>query len=249
MPQTAADHSAVQASPAFTITFVTQVSEWCRHLTPSHHLVSSHPHLTATFSTQVAFAFVPGAVVVFIVRERERHHNSKHQQVTSGPNHHPLISSSHPLLSSSHPLIIASPHHHHEVISGTNILAYWLGNYCFDMTMYLATMALTLIGFKGFRMDPFVDHGAPSRRRRRHHRHHHRHHRHHHLVPTSRLLVASRRARSDGAPLLRLRARHHLRHLLPQLPLRQPYACVRRRCHRCWLSQPPLPAESATAAC
>ena len=30
------------------------------------------------------FSQVPGAVVVFIVRERESHHNSKHQQLISG---------------------------------------------------------------------------------------------------------------------------------------------------------------------
>lgn len=98
MPQTAAYHSAVQSSQAFTITFF----------------------------TQVAFAFVPGAIVVFMVRERERHHNSKHQQV----------------------------------ISGANIVAYWLGNFAFDMTMYSITMVLTLLLFKLFNMDPFINHGA-----------------------------------------------------------------------------------------
>ena len=35
---------------------------------------------------QVALAFVPGAVVVFVVRERESHRNSKHQQIVSGAN-------------------------------------------------------------------------------------------------------------------------------------------------------------------
>lgn len=98
MPQTAAYHSAVQSSQAFTITFF----------------------------TQVAFAFVPGAIVVFMVRERERHHNSKHQQV----------------------------------ISGANIVSYWLGNFAFDMTMYSITMILTLLLFKMFDMDPFINHGA-----------------------------------------------------------------------------------------
>ena len=98
MPQTSAYHSAIQSSQAFTITFF----------------------------TQVAFAFVPGAIVVFMVRERERHHNSKHQQV----------------------------------ISGANIVAYWLGNFAFDMTMYSITMVLTLVLFKIFNMDPFINHGA-----------------------------------------------------------------------------------------
>ena len=98
MPQTAAYHSAVQSSQAFTITFF----------------------------TQVAFAFVPGAIVVFMVRERERHHNSKHQQV----------------------------------ISGANIVSYWLGNFAFDMTMYSITMLLTLFLFRVFNMDPFINHGA-----------------------------------------------------------------------------------------
>ena len=98
MPQTKAYHSAMQSSMAFTITFF----------------------------TQVAFAFVPGAMVVFMVRERERHRNSKHQQV----------------------------------ISGANVLSYWLGNFAFDMTMFVVTMVLTLLLFVAFDIDPLVSHGA-----------------------------------------------------------------------------------------
>ena len=32
----------------------------------------------------IAYSFVPGAIVEFVVREREAQHNSKHQQLVSG---------------------------------------------------------------------------------------------------------------------------------------------------------------------
>ena len=67
-------------------------------------------------------------MVVFMVRERERHRNSKHQQV----------------------------------ISGANVLSYWLGNFAFDMTMYVVTMLLTLLLFVAFDIDPLVSHGKPQ---------------------------------------------------------------------------------------
>jgi ABC-type multidrug transport system ATPase subunit len=98
LPQTSAYHAYIQSSQAFPITFF----------------------------TQVAFAFVPGAIVIFVIRERERHHNSKHQQI----------------------------------ISGGNIVSYWTGNYAFDMSMYMLTLAVTLLLFKGFHLDAFTEHGA-----------------------------------------------------------------------------------------
>jgi ATP-binding cassette subfamily A (ABC1) protein 1 len=38
----------------------------------------------ATIFIMIAFAFIPGGMILFIVREREAHHNSKHQQLISG---------------------------------------------------------------------------------------------------------------------------------------------------------------------
>jgi ABC-type lipoprotein export system ATPase subunit len=38
----------------------------------------------ATIFIMIAFAFIPGGMVLFVVRERESHHNSKHQQLISG---------------------------------------------------------------------------------------------------------------------------------------------------------------------
>ena len=40
--------------------------------------------LQAVLFIMIAFAFVPGGIVVFVVREKELHHNSKHQQMISG---------------------------------------------------------------------------------------------------------------------------------------------------------------------
>ena len=40
--------------------------------------------LQAVLFIMIAFSFVPGGIVVFIVREKEAHHNSKHQQMVSG---------------------------------------------------------------------------------------------------------------------------------------------------------------------
>jgi ABC-type Na+ transport system ATPase subunit NatA len=47
-------------------------------------LVDSIASLQAVLFILIAFAFVPGGVVVFVVREKESQHNSKHQQMVSG---------------------------------------------------------------------------------------------------------------------------------------------------------------------
>ena len=47
-------------------------------------LLDSVKALQAVLFIMIAFAFVPGGLVVFIVREAEVHHNSKHQQMISG---------------------------------------------------------------------------------------------------------------------------------------------------------------------
>ena len=38
--------------------------------------------------------------------------------------------------------------------------AYWMGNFAWDMSMYLITMVITLMLFKGFHLDAFTEHGA-----------------------------------------------------------------------------------------
>jgi ABC-type multidrug transport system ATPase subunit len=47
-------------------------------------VINSAVALAATLFIMIAFAFVPAVVVSFIVKEREAHHNSKHQQMISG---------------------------------------------------------------------------------------------------------------------------------------------------------------------
>ena len=47
-------------------------------------LINSAVALASTLFIMIAFSFVPASVVAFIVREREAHHNSKHQQLISG---------------------------------------------------------------------------------------------------------------------------------------------------------------------
>eukprot|EP01052_Picozoa_sp_SAG31_P002113 SAG31_NODE_71_length_28115_cov_4.128105_13_plen_1544_part_00 len=47
-------------------------------------VIDSVSSLQAVLFIMIAFAFVPGGIVVFIVREKEAHHNSKHQQMVSG---------------------------------------------------------------------------------------------------------------------------------------------------------------------
>ena len=53
----------------------------------SYHTKSAVSSIVAIFAcifVIIAFAFVPAAVIAYIVRERESHHNSKHQQYISG---------------------------------------------------------------------------------------------------------------------------------------------------------------------
>jgi ABC-type multidrug transport system ATPase subunit len=47
-------------------------------------LLDSIKALQAVLFIMIAFAFVPGGIVVYVVREKEQHHNSKHQQMISG---------------------------------------------------------------------------------------------------------------------------------------------------------------------
>ena len=47
-------------------------------------LIDNLSALQAVLFIMIAFAFVPGGIVVFVVREKEAHHNSKHQQMVSG---------------------------------------------------------------------------------------------------------------------------------------------------------------------
>ena len=47
-------------------------------------LLDAVKSLQAVLFIMIAFAFVPGGIVVFVVREKEEHHNSKHQQMISG---------------------------------------------------------------------------------------------------------------------------------------------------------------------
>ena len=47
-------------------------------------LIDDLASIQAVLFITIAFAFVPGGIVVFVVREKEAHHNSKHQQMVSG---------------------------------------------------------------------------------------------------------------------------------------------------------------------
>jgi ATP-binding cassette subfamily A (ABC1) protein 3 len=47
-------------------------------------LIDNLSALQAVLFIMIAFSFVPGGIVVFVVREKEAHHNSKHQQMVSG---------------------------------------------------------------------------------------------------------------------------------------------------------------------
>ncbi|CAJ1347857.1 unnamed protein product, partial [Effrenium voratum] len=47
-------------------------------------VVSAVVDLTSTFVIIIAFSWIPPAIVAYVVREREAHHNSKHQQLISG---------------------------------------------------------------------------------------------------------------------------------------------------------------------
>eukprot|EP00929_Paragymnodinium_shiwhaense_P115857 TRINITY_DN8500_c0_g1_i3.p1 TRINITY_DN8500_c0_g1~~TRINITY_DN8500_c0_g1_i3.p1 ORF type:complete len:2086 (-),score=492.32 TRINITY_DN8500_c0_g1_i3:221-6478(-) len=47
-------------------------------------IISTAVNLFSTFVIIEAFSFIPAAVVAYVVRERESHHNSKHQQLISG---------------------------------------------------------------------------------------------------------------------------------------------------------------------
>ena len=47
-------------------------------------VVSAVVNLLSTFVIIQAFSWIPAAIVAYVVREREAHHNSKHQQLISG---------------------------------------------------------------------------------------------------------------------------------------------------------------------
>lgn len=47
-------------------------------------VVSAVVNLLSTFVIIIAFSWIPAAIVAYVVREREAHHNSKHQQLISG---------------------------------------------------------------------------------------------------------------------------------------------------------------------
>lgn len=49
-----------------------------------NEVVSGIVNLSSTFVIIIAFSWIPAAIVAYIVREREAHHNSKHQQLLSG---------------------------------------------------------------------------------------------------------------------------------------------------------------------
>lgn len=49
-----------------------------------NQVVSAVVDLTSTFVIIIAFSWIPAAIVAYIVREREAHHNCKHQQLISG---------------------------------------------------------------------------------------------------------------------------------------------------------------------
>jgi len=49
-----------------------------------NQVVSAVVDLTSTFVIIIAFSWIPPAIVAYVVREREAHHNSKHQQLISG---------------------------------------------------------------------------------------------------------------------------------------------------------------------
>lgn len=49
-----------------------------------HRAVSAVVNIFSVFVIIEAFSFIPAALVAYIVREREAHHNSKHQQLISG---------------------------------------------------------------------------------------------------------------------------------------------------------------------
>jgi ABC-type multidrug transport system ATPase subunit len=48
------------------------------------NLLDQFSNIIAVLFIVIAFSFIPGSVVVFVVKERESHHNSKHQQLVSG---------------------------------------------------------------------------------------------------------------------------------------------------------------------
>ena len=50
----------------------------------SQALIDNLSSLQAVLFILIAFSFVPAGIVVFVVREKESHHNSKHQQMVSG---------------------------------------------------------------------------------------------------------------------------------------------------------------------
>ena len=54
-------------------------------LCPATHSTAHHPeHVHPLTRAPFRFAFVPGGVVVFVVKEKMASHNSKHQQLVSG---------------------------------------------------------------------------------------------------------------------------------------------------------------------
>ena len=64
-----------------------RITTWNRCLPESSQtqaVIDSISSLQAVLFIMIAFSFVPGGIVVFIVREKEAHHNSKHQQMVSG---------------------------------------------------------------------------------------------------------------------------------------------------------------------
>ena len=75
------------------------LGEGARRRSPGSIVVNNHPlpftsqqrslldsvkALQAVLFIMMAFAFVPGGIVVYVVREQEQQHNSKHQQMVSG---------------------------------------------------------------------------------------------------------------------------------------------------------------------
>eukprot|EP00927_Polykrikos_kofoidii_P058513 TRINITY_DN5306_c1_g1_i2.p1 TRINITY_DN5306_c1_g1~~TRINITY_DN5306_c1_g1_i2.p1 ORF type:complete len:2147 (+),score=286.97 TRINITY_DN5306_c1_g1_i2:56-6442(+) len=82
--------------------------------------------IIASLMTIMAFSFIPSAIVAYVVREREAHHNSKHQQL----------------------------------ISGVGLLAYWVANFMWDVTLYLVPLILSLSFIKFYDIKSFVDNGA-----------------------------------------------------------------------------------------
>lgn len=92
--------SSVHAVPTF-LNLVTSALKQSVHGASSSIMITNHPmplaktetvdrvlsiivNLLSTFVIIIAFSWIPAAIVAYVVRERESHHNSKHQQLISG---------------------------------------------------------------------------------------------------------------------------------------------------------------------